>query len=115
MSLTQIQEVPSKSMILLVDRPGAGKSSFCEQAILQSLAMDSPIIYVTTECGPSKAENVLVERGLGEIEPGLLTFVDVYNETVGLSVSDRQDTALADCEDLSSIAMGDPYCEWEFR
>jgi len=105
LSLAQLQEVPSENMILLTGPPGAGKSTFCEQVILQSLAMDRPIIYVTTECGASKAENVLVERGLGDVEPGFLNFVDAYNETVGLSVSDRPDTALADCEDLSSIGI----------
>jgi predicted hydrocarbon binding protein/KaiC/GvpD/RAD55 family RecA-like ATPase len=104
-SLAQIQEVPPKSMILLVGPPGSGKSTFCEQAILQNLVMDRPIIYVTTECGPSEAERALRERGLGEIEPGMLSFVDVYNETVGVSVSDRPDTALAECENLSSIGI----------
>jgi len=44
-----------------------------------------------------------MESGLGGIEPGLLNFIDVYNETVGLSVSDRPDTVYADCNDLSSI------------
>jgi predicted hydrocarbon binding protein/KaiC/GvpD/RAD55 family RecA-like ATPase len=104
-SLTEIQEIPSKNMVLLLGPPGVGKSTFCEQVILQNLAMDMPVIYVTTERDPSKAEDALKERGLGEIEPGLICFVDVYSETVGLSVSDRPDTARADCEDLSSISI----------
>jgi len=102
-SLNEIQEVPPENMIFLVGPPGAGKSTFCEQAILQNLALDRPIIYVTTECGPSKVEKVLKERGLGKIEPGLLNFIDAYNETVGVSVSERPDTVYADCNDLSSI------------
>jgi len=102
-SLNEIREVPPENMIFLVGPPGAGKSTFCEQAILQSLAMDRPTIYVTTECGPSKVEKVLKERGLGKIEPGLLNFIDAYNETVGVSVSERPDTVYADCNDLSSI------------
>jgi len=102
-SLTQIQEVPPKNMILLVGPPGSGKSTFCHQAILQNLAVDRPIIYVTTECGPSEAEKDLKERGLGEVELGLLSFVDAYNKTVGLSIADRPDTVGADCDDLSSI------------
>jgi predicted hydrocarbon binding protein/KaiC/GvpD/RAD55 family RecA-like ATPase len=104
-SLTQIQEVPPKSMILLVGPPGSGKSTFCQQVALQSLAMDRPIIFVTTEYGPSEAERALKERGLREVEPGLLNFVNVYHETVGLSVSDRPDTVHAHCEDLSSIGI----------
>ncbi|MHA1982894.1 MAG: V4R domain-containing protein [Candidatus Hodarchaeales archaeon] len=102
-TLSQIQEFPSKNMILLVGPPGAGKSAFCEQAVLQSLSIDRPIIFVTTEYDPSEVKKVLRERGLGEIEPGLLSFIDAYNETVGLSVSDRSDTVYADCNDLSSI------------
>jgi predicted hydrocarbon binding protein/KaiC/GvpD/RAD55 family RecA-like ATPase len=104
-SLTQIQEVPYKKSILLVGPPGAGKSTFCEQAVLQSLAVDRPIIYVTTELGASEVEKVLKERGLGEIEPGLLNFIDAYNETVGLPVSDRPDTVRADCSNLSSLGI----------
>lgn len=104
-SLTQIREVPPKKTILLVGAPGSGKSTFCEQAVLQSLAVDRPIIYVTTEFGASEAEKVLREKGLGEIEPGLLNFIDAYNETVGLPVSDRPDTVRADCSNLSSLSI----------
>jgi predicted hydrocarbon binding protein/KaiC/GvpD/RAD55 family RecA-like ATPase len=92
-------------MILLVGPPGSGKSAFCEQVILQSLALDRPIIYVTTDCDPSRVEKALREIGLGEFEPGLLNFIDAYNETVGLSVSDRPDTVRADCTSLSSIGI----------
>jgi predicted hydrocarbon binding protein/KaiC/GvpD/RAD55 family RecA-like ATPase len=104
-SLAQLQEVPPKSMILLAGAPGSGKSIFCHQAILKNLAVDRPIIYVTTECGPSEARKLLREAGLGEIEPDLLNFVDAYNETVGLSIPDRPDTVHADCANLSSIGV----------
>ena len=102
-SLTQLQEIPSENLILLVGPPGSGKSTFCQQVILRGLAIDKPIIYVTTERGPSKAEAALKERGLVHVEHGLLSYVDAYNETVGVSVSDRPDTVYADCNDLSSI------------
>ena len=102
-SLAQIQEVPPKSMILLVGAPGSGKSTFCQQTILQNLAMDRSIIYVTTEYGPSEAEKALKERGLADLEPGLVNYVDAYNQTVGVAFSDRPDTVYADCNDLSSI------------
>jgi predicted hydrocarbon binding protein/KaiC/GvpD/RAD55 family RecA-like ATPase len=103
LSLAQLQEVPLGKMVLLVGPPGAGKSTFCQQAALQSLAMDRSIIFVTTEYGSSDAERALRERGLREIEPGLLSFVDAYNETVGVPVVNRPDTVCADCNDLSSI------------
>jgi len=103
LSIAQLQEVPSESMMLLVGSPGSGKSSFCEQTVLQSLAIEKPIIYLTTECAPSKTEARLKERGLSEIQKGLLNFIDAYNETVGVSVPDRPDTVYADCNDLSSI------------
>jgi predicted hydrocarbon binding protein/KaiC/GvpD/RAD55 family RecA-like ATPase len=92
-------------MILLVGPPGSGKSTFCEQAILRSLAVDRPIIYVTTDCDPSRVEKALRDKGLGKFEPGVLNFIDAYNETVGLSVADRPDTVRADCASLSSIGI----------
>ena len=63
-TLTQIQEVPLRKTVLLVGPPRAGKSAFCEQAVLQSLAMDKPIIYVTTDRDPSEIRNALAERGI---------------------------------------------------
>jgi predicted hydrocarbon binding protein/KaiC/GvpD/RAD55 family RecA-like ATPase len=104
-SLAQLHEVPLENMILLAGPPGAGKSAFCEQVILKSLAVDRPIIYVTTERGSSKSEAALRERGLGDIEAGLVNFVDAYSETVGLLVTDRPDTVTADCASLSSIGI----------
>ena len=104
-SLSQLQEIPSKKMVLLVGPPGVGKTAFCEQAVLQNLALDRPIIYVTTKSSPSEVEKDLREMGLGKTGSRLLSFIDAYNETVGLSVSDRPDTALANCEDLSSIGI----------
>jgi predicted hydrocarbon binding protein/KaiC/GvpD/RAD55 family RecA-like ATPase len=104
-SLAQLQEVPSKNMILIVGPPGSGKSYFCEQTVLQNLAMDKPVIYVITEYNPDKVWKSLREKGLGSTEPNLLSFVDAYNETVGLSVSDRPDTVHADCANLSSIGI----------
>jgi len=102
-SLTQLQEISPKSLFLLVGPPGAGKSTFCRQALLQSLAADIPVIYVTTEYDPPEAAKELRGIGLGEIERGLLNFVDVYTETVGVSVTGRSDTVYADCNNLSSI------------
>jgi predicted hydrocarbon binding protein/KaiC/GvpD/RAD55 family RecA-like ATPase len=104
-SITQIQEVPPRKMILLVGAPGSGKSTFCHQVALQSLAVDKPIVYVTTEISPSEIEKELRDKGLGEGTPGLLNFIDAYNETVGLSVSDRPDTVRADSTNLSSIGI----------
>ena len=103
MSLAQLREIPSKNIILLVGPPGSGKSTFCQQAILQGLAVDRPIIYVTTEYDPFEAVKDLREMGLGEANPDLLNFVDAYTETVGVSVPDRPDTVYADCNNLSSI------------
>jgi KaiC/GvpD/RAD55 family RecA-like ATPase/predicted hydrocarbon binding protein len=102
-SLRQLQELPLKSLILLVGPPGAGKSTFCQQALLQSVATDRPVIYVTTEYDPAEAVKNMRRIGLGEIERGLLNFIDVYTETVGVSVTDRPDTINADCNNLSSI------------
>jgi KaiC/GvpD/RAD55 family RecA-like ATPase len=54
MSLAEIQEVPKNSLVLLSGPPGAGKSTFCQQTVLNGLAMDKPVIFVTTEKGPAE-------------------------------------------------------------
>ena len=105
LSLAEIQEVPKDSLILLAGPPGAGKSTFCHQAVLNGLAMDRPVIFVTTEHGPSEVIDLLKERGMGEPPPGALSFVDAFGETVGATTPERPDTVGANCEDLNSISM----------
>jgi KaiC/GvpD/RAD55 family RecA-like ATPase len=105
LSLAEIQEVPKNNLILLAGPPGAGKSIFCHQAILNGLAMDRPVIFVTTEHGPSEVIDLLKARGVGEPPPGALSFVDAFGETVGAKTPERSDTIGANCEDLNSISM----------
>jgi predicted hydrocarbon binding protein/KaiC/GvpD/RAD55 family RecA-like ATPase len=104
-SLAQLQEVPTKNMILLVGPPGSGKSTFCHQVVLNGFAMDRPVIFVTTEHGPSEVIDLLRERGMGELPPGALSFVDAFGETVGATTPERPDTVGANCEDLTSISL----------
>jgi len=104
-SLADIQEVPKNNLILLAGPPGAGKSTFCQQAVLSGLAMDRPVIYVTTEHGPSEVTDLLKEKGVGEPPPGALNFIDAFGETVGAATQERPDTIGANCEDLNSISM----------
>jgi KaiC/GvpD/RAD55 family RecA-like ATPase len=105
MSLAEIQEVPKESLILLSGPPGAGKSTFCHQVVLNNLAMDRPIIFVTTEHSPTEVIGLLRERGMGESPPASLSFVDAFGETVGVTTPERLDTIGANCEDLNSISM----------
>jgi KaiC/GvpD/RAD55 family RecA-like ATPase/predicted hydrocarbon binding protein len=101
----QVQDVPKNSLILLSGPPGAGKSTFCHQAVLNGLAMERPIIFVTTEHGPAEVIDSLKERGGGLPPPGALSFVDAFGETVGAAPPGRPDTVTANCEDLNSISM----------
>ena len=105
LSLAEIQEVPRESLTLLVGPPGAGKSAFCHQVILSSIAADRPVIFVTTEQRPSGVVRLLRERGLGEPTPGAMSFVDAFSETVGVETPDRPDTIQANCADLNSISI----------
>jgi predicted hydrocarbon binding protein/KaiC/GvpD/RAD55 family RecA-like ATPase len=105
MSLAQIQEAPEKGLILLAGAPGAGKSSFCHQVVLNSLAAYRPVIFVTTERSASDVVNSLRDKGLGETLPGALRFVDAFSETVGLTPTQRSDTVHANCADLNSLSI----------
>jgi len=104
MSLAQLQEVPPRNMILLVGPPGSGKSTFCHQTVLSNIEM-MPVIYVTTESAPSKVIDSLRQKGLGEVLPPSLGFVDAFHETVGLSTADRPDIVKASSEDLTSLGI----------
>jgi len=105
LSLAEVQEVPKSNLILLAGPPGAGKSTFCHQAVLHGLTMDKQVIFVTTEHGPSEVIDLLKERGIGEPPVGALSFVDAFGETVGTTTPERPDTITANCEDLNSISM----------
>jgi predicted hydrocarbon binding protein/KaiC/GvpD/RAD55 family RecA-like ATPase len=102
-------------LILLVGPPGSGKSTFCEQTILRNLAIDRPIIYVTTGYDSSKAEERLREKGLGSSKPDLLKFIDAYSRTVGVSFPDKPNVRCADCNNLSSIdiAISNQYLDFD--
>ncbi len=104
-SLAEIQEAPKNSLILLAGPPGAGKSTFCHQVVLNGLAMDRPVIFVTTEQGPVEIIGLLREKGMGDFPPEALSFVDAFGETVGLATPERPDTIGANCEDLNSLSI----------
>ncbi len=104
-SLAEIQEVPQGNLVFLSGPPGAGKSTFCHQVVLNGLAMEKPVIFVTTEHGPAEVTGLLQEKGLGDIPSGALNFIDAFGETVGETTAERPDTLRASCEDLNSINM----------
>ena len=105
LSLAEIQEVPRESLILLVGPPGAGKSTFCHEIVLNSLAAERPILFVTTEQSPAEITDILRTKGMEQFPSGLLNFIDAFGQTVGLSATERTDTVIANCEDLNSISM----------
>jgi len=105
LSLAEIQEVPTSNLILLTGTPGAGKSTFCHQAVLNSIATERPVVFVTTEHGPTEVTGLLREKGLGKLPPNALSFIDAFGETVGVTTPERPDTVNANCEDLNSISM----------
>jgi predicted hydrocarbon binding protein/KaiC/GvpD/RAD55 family RecA-like ATPase len=103
MSLAEIQQAQDRGITLLVGAPGAGKSTFCHQMVMRSMAIDRPVIMVTTEQGPSEIIELLRKRGLGE--KGELNLVDAFTQTVGLECIPRKSTICANCSDLNSMSI----------
>jgi predicted hydrocarbon binding protein/KaiC/GvpD/RAD55 family RecA-like ATPase len=103
LSLAEIQEIPKESLVLLTGPPGAGKSTFCQQAVVRTIAADRPVIFVTSEQRPAEVIELLHERGIGEVLG--LSFVDAFTETVGLTPTQRTDTVNANCADLNSLSI----------
>jgi KaiC/GvpD/RAD55 family RecA-like ATPase/predicted hydrocarbon binding protein len=105
LSLAEIQEVPKECLTLVVGPPGTGKSTFCREIVLNGMAAEKPVIFITTEQSSSAVAALLREKGMGETTPGTLGFVDAFAQTVGLAVPERPDTIGASCADLNSISM----------
>jgi len=105
LSLAEIQELPRESLTLVVGPPGTGKSTFCREIVLNGIAAEKPVIFITTEQSSSAIAALLREKGMGEITLGALGFVDAFAQTVGLAVSERPDSISANCVDLNSISM----------
>jgi KaiC/GvpD/RAD55 family RecA-like ATPase/predicted hydrocarbon binding protein len=103
MSLAKLQEPTDKGLILLTGVPGAGKSTFCHQVAIKSIAADRPVIFVTSEQNPAEVRELLSERGMGEAAG--LNFVDAFTQTVGLPGMQRADTEDANCADLNTISI----------
>jgi predicted hydrocarbon binding protein/KaiC/GvpD/RAD55 family RecA-like ATPase len=103
MSLAKIQEPPDKGLILLTGAPGAGKSTFCHQVVIKSIAADRPVIFVTSERTSDEVIELLIEGGMAQ--PVELNFVDAFTETVGLTCTQRSDTVCANCTDLNSLSI----------
>jgi KaiC/GvpD/RAD55 family RecA-like ATPase/predicted hydrocarbon binding protein len=103
MSLARIQEPPDKGLILLSGAPGTGKSTFCYNVAIKSIASERPVIFVTTEQSPAEVIGHL--QGMGMPVTMELNFIDAFSETVGLTVVRRPDTIYANCSDLNSLSI----------
>ena len=91
--------------MVIVGPPGTGKSDFCHQVVLNGLAVEKPVVFVTTDQSPAEVIHLLEEKGMAQRPLGTLWFVDAFGETVGSAAPGRPDTVGANCEDLNSISM----------
>jgi len=115
MTLNAILSTPASSLILLTGAPGSGKSTFCYQMVMQSLAAGHPVIFISTEQTIERVVSRMREQGLGRSEIDLLRFVDAYTQTVGLPPAGRADIAQANCADLNTltIAISKQMRKWQ--
>jgi len=95
MSLYWLQEVPNAKTFMLVGPPGSGKSTFCYQTVLYNLAVNRPVIFVTTEYGILEAERFLKMKGLTKTPSGLLNYIDAYVSSqnltdIGIAITKHQ-------------------------
>jgi predicted hydrocarbon binding protein/KaiC/GvpD/RAD55 family RecA-like ATPase len=105
MSIRELQDIPTGSLFFLIGSPGAGKTTFSQQVIVESLSIDRPTILVSTEETPAELVLHMTQSGLREPFPDCFRLVDAFTQTVGLSGEKRIDTFEAHCADLNSIMM----------
>ncbi|HEY47163.1 MAG: hypothetical protein AMJ88_11340 [Anaerolineae bacterium SM23_ 63] len=105
MSIRELQNVPTGKLFFLIGSPGAGKTTFSQQVIVESLSIDRPTIFVSTEETPAELVVRMSQSGLREPFPDCFRLVDAFTQTVGLSGEKRADTFEAHCADLNSIMM----------
>jgi predicted hydrocarbon binding protein/KaiC/GvpD/RAD55 family RecA-like ATPase len=105
MTLRDLQQIPSSSLIFLTGPPGAGKTTFAALTILEAFSLGRPTIIIAAEEAPTEWKTRLREIGLGDLSKADLCFVDAFSPTVGLSGEDISDVIPAHCADLNSIMM----------
>jgi predicted hydrocarbon binding protein/KaiC/GvpD/RAD55 family RecA-like ATPase len=105
MSIRELHNIPTSTLFFLTGSPGAGKTTFSQQVIIESLSIERPTILVTTEETPVEMILRMSKVGLHEPLPDCLRFVNAFTQTVGLSGERRADTFEAHCADLNSIMM----------
>jgi KaiC/GvpD/RAD55 family RecA-like ATPase/predicted hydrocarbon binding protein len=105
MTLADIRKIPQKSLLLITGAPGAGKTDLSYLMALTGVASERPVIYITTEQSAGDVEHKLKEKGLGDISPKALTYIDAFSETVGLKAEKRPGIIRANCVDLNSLSM----------
>lgn len=105
LTLVRLQEIPQDSLILLTGAPGGGKSTFCHQAALNSVATETPVIFVTTERTAPDITALLKNAGLADSAPSGISFVDAFSETVGAETPALPHTIYANSMDLNSLSI----------
>ena len=105
MTLAEIRKIPQNCLMLLTGQPGAGKSALSHLITLTGIASERPVIFVTTEGFPRDVDNKLKDKGLGDIDPTMLIYIDAFSETVGLKPEKKPGIIKANCIDLNSMSM----------
>lgn len=94
--------IPFETNVIVIGRPGTGKSTFCYQVTKSGLKKDLSCLFITTVGPPRDVYEALEELGFDVKKNKKLVFIDCYSSRLG-KFNSKVDTA--DPSDLNTLSL----------